>query len=372
MSIFKKLYSMGHEEVVFFSDETCGLKAIVAIHDTTLGPALGGCRMWPYSSEEEALEDVLRLSRGMTYKASVSGLHLGGGKSVIIGDPKRDKSEALFRSFGRFIETLNGRYIPAEDVNVNVSDIEHVYSETSNVVGIAKVHGGSGNPAPYTARGVLRGIEASCKWVFGDRSVAGKIVAIQGVGAVGVHLAKYLTENGARIFYTDINEDHIKRFQEKFPDAKYVAPDDIYSVDCDIFSPCALGAVINDETITQLKCRIIAGSANNQLKENRHGGILKEKGVLYAPDYLINAGGLMNVSIECEGWSDEKSNRMVDAIYDTTMKIFTLSDKQNIPICQATDLLAERRIEAVKRIKTNYLGNTDHRPFLHRLWNRTQ
>ena len=194
MSVFKKLYSMGHEEVVFFSDKTCGLKAIVAIHDTALGPALGGCRMWPYTSEEEALEDVLRLSRGMTYKASISGLNLGGGKTVIIGDPKKDKSEALFRSFGRFIESLNGRYIPAEDVNVNVRDIEHVFRETSHVVGVSKVHGGSGNPAPYTALGVFRGIEASCNKAFGNRSVAGKVVAIQGIGAVGTYLAKYLVE----------------------------------------------------------------------------------------------------------------------------------------------------------------------------------
>ena len=372
MNVFEKLYSMGHEEVIFFSDDTCGLKAIVAIHDTTLGPALGGCRIWPYKSEEAALEDVLKLSRGMTYKASISGLNLGGGKSVIIGDPKKDKSEALFRSFGRFIESLNGRYITAEDVNVCVADIEHVFTETSNVVGVAKIHGGSGNPAPYTALGVVRGIEASCTRVFGDRSFAGKTVAIQGVGAVGTYLAKYLSENGAKIFYTDIDQDNVRNLKEKIPDAQYVRPNEIYFVNCDIFSPCALGAIINDDTIDQLKCRIVAGAANNQLKEDRHGAILRKKGILYAPDYLINAGGLMNVSIEYEGWSDEKSKRMVDTIYHTTLRIFAVSDEQNIPVHQATDLLAEKRIEMIKRIKTNYLGNTRHKFPGRKSWHRSQ
>ena len=356
MSVFEKVCSMGHEEVVFFNDNACGLKAIVAIHDTTLGPALGGCRMWPYQSEEAALEDVLRLSRGMTYKASVSGLNLGGGKSVIIADPKKDKSEALFRSFGRFIESLNGRYITAADVNVNAGDIEHIFTETSHVVGVSQTHGGSGSPAPYTALGVFRGIQASCTRIFGDRSVAGKTVAIQGAGAVGTYLIKYLLEDGATILYTDINPDNIKALKEKVPSAQYVKPEEIYSVPCDIFSPCALGAIINDKTIDQLKCLVIAGAANNQLKENRHGAILKKKGILYAPDYLINAGGLMNVSTEYEGWSDQKSKKMVDHIYDTVLKIFSISDEQNIPVCQATDFLAERRIRIARESNSNNLG----------------
>lgn len=361
MSLFKKMYSMGHEEVVFFSDDTCGLKAIVAIHDTTLGPALGGCRMWPYASEDEALVDVLRLSKGMTYKASISGLNLGGGKAVIIGDPKKDKSEALFRSFGRFIESLNGRYISAEDVNIRVEDIDHIFCETSNVVGVAQIHGGSGNPAPYTALGVFRGIEASCTRKYGSRSVKDKIVAIQGVGAVGTYLAKYLDEGGAKILFTDISEENIKNLKEAVPSAEFVNPQDIYSVKCDIFAPCALGAVINDETIQQFNCDIIAGAANNQLhKEEVHGKILKERDILYAPDYLINAGGLMNVSIEYEGWTDEKSKRMVDTIYDKTMEIFALSDEQNIPVYQATNILAEKRIQDLKKIKTNYLGQRKH------------
>lgn len=356
---FERLSKDGHEQVVFFSDTSCNLKAIIAIHNTTLGPALGGTRMWPYANDEDALNDVLRLSKGMTYKAAVSGLNLGGGKGVIIGDPKKDKSEALFRSYGRFIESLNGRYITAEDVNISVEDIEHVFTETTNVTGVAKVHGGSGNPSPYTARGVFRGIEASCLKVFGDRSVKGKVVALQGTGSVGGYLGEILAETGAKIFFTDINEDNVKRFKDLVPEAEFVAPEEIYDVDCDIYAPCALGATVNDNTIERLKCKIVAGGANNQLAEDRHGDILKEKNILYAPDYLINAGGLMNVSIEFEGWSDTKSTRMVDTIYDTTLRVFKLSEEQNIPVYKATNLLAEKRIEAIKQIKGKFIGNSE-------------
>lgn len=356
MLTFEKLYSMGHEEVIFFSDPSCGLKAIVAVHNTTLGPALGGTRMWPYASEEEAIEDVLRLSKGMTYKAAVSGLNLGGGKGVIIGDPKKDKSEALFRSYGRFVESLNGRYITAEDVNTTVEDIEHIYTETSYAVGVAKIHGGSGNPAPYTALGVFRGMEAACMKTFNNRSLKGKTVAIQGTGSVGYELMKILNTEGAKIFYTDINETNIAKIRENITGAEFVAPTEIHKVKCDIFAPCALGAVINDKTVEELGCKIVAGAANNQLKDNRHGMILKKKGILYSPDYLINAGGLMNVSIEFEGWSDEKSKRMINTIYDTTLKIFELSDKENKPVNEAADLLAEQRIASIAKIKTNFIG----------------
>lgn len=361
MVSFDRLYADGHEEVVFFSDPSCNLKAIVAIHDTTLGPALGGTRMWPYKSIDDAIDDVLRLSKGMTYKAAVSGLNLGGGKAVIIGDPNKDKSEALFRAYGRYLESLNGRYITAEDVNISVEDIEHIYTETNNVTGVAKIHGGSGNPSPYTARGVFRGIEASCLKTFNDRSVSGKVVALQGAGSVGCHLGEILAKRGAKVFFTDINEGNIRRFKELVPGAELVGVDEIYDVDCDIYSPCALGATVNDTTIDRLKCKIVAGAANNQLKENRHGDILKEKGILYAPDYLINAGGLMNVSIEFEGWSDSKATRMVDTIYDTTLKIFKISDEQNIAVYKATNILAESRIESIKQIKGAYLGNVPHR-----------
>lgn len=361
---FEKLYSMGHEEVVFFSDPSCNLKAIIAIHDTTLGPALGGTRMWNYANEDEAIEDVLRLSRGMTYKAAVSGLNLGGGKAVILGNPDEDKSEALFRAYGRFVESLNGRYITAEDVNIGVEDIEHIFAETSNVTGVAKVHGGSGNPAPYTALGTFRGMQASCQKLFGTDSLKGRVVAMQGVGAVGFHLAEELEKDGAKILYTDINERNLSRFKERFPQAEYVGLDDIYDVNCDIYAPCALGATINDNTISRIKAKIVAGCANNQLAEDRHGQELKERGILYAPDYLINAGGLMNVSIEFEGWSDQKSMRMVNTIYNTTLKVFAISEKENMPVNKATDILAERRIAEMKNLRRMHLGKsslTSHR-----------
>jgi leucine dehydrogenase len=361
MLSFEKLYSMGHEEVVFFSDPTCNLKAIVAIHDTTLGPALGGTRMWPYKNEDEAVEDALRLAKGMTYKAAISGLNLGGGKAVIIGDPKVDKSEALFRSYGRFIESLNGRYITAEDVNTTVEDIEHIFLETNNVVGVARIHGGSGNPAPYTALGVLRGMEAACFKTYGSNSLKGKVVAIQGVGAVGFELAKLLNDAGAKMIYTDIGQESIARMKEKFPNAEFVPTEQIFEVPCDIYAPCALGASINDKTIGKLKCKIVCGSANNQLAEDRHGVELKERKILYAPDYLINAGGLMNVSIEFEGWSDNKSRRMIDSIYKTALSIFKVSDEQNISCNHAADVLADRRIASIAKIKTSYLGNLQHR-----------
>ncbi|MBL7663745.1 MAG: Glu/Leu/Phe/Val dehydrogenase [Bacteriovoracaceae bacterium] len=357
MLSFEKLYSMGHEEVIFLSDPSCNLKAIIAIHDTTLGPALGGTRMWQYKNEEEALEDVLRLSKGMTYKAAVSGLNLGGGKAVIIGDPKVDKSEALFRAYGRYVESLNGRYITAEDVNITVEDIEHIYTETSFVCGVAKIHGGSGNPAPYTALGVYRGMEAACTKTYGNRSLRDKVVAIQGVGSVGFELAKLLDKSGARLIFTDINEKNIEKMKEEIPHAEFVGAKEIFEAKCDIYAPCALGASINDETIDKLKCKIVAGAANNQLKENRHGQILKDKKILYAPDYLINAGGLMNVSIEFEGWNDGKSRRMVDTIYDTSLEIFAISDEQNIPVNQATDVMAERRLDSIRKISKSFLGN---------------
>ena len=363
MLTFEKLYSRGHEEVVFFSEPSCGLKAIVAIHDTTLGPALGGTRMWPYASEEEAVEDALRLSRGMTYKAAVSGLNLGGGKAVIIGDPKKDKSEALFRAYGRFIESLNGRYISAEDVNINVNDVDHIYTETNYVCGVDKAHGGSGNPAPYTALGVFRGMQASATKKWGSKDLTGKSVAIQGVGSVGFELGKLVHEHGGKLIYTDINEENLEKFKNAFPEAEYVAAEKIYDVDIDIYAPCALGATINDDTIGRLKCEIVSGAANNQLKEDRHGLELKERNILYAPDYLINAGGLMNVSIEFEGWNDSKSRRMIDTIYDTTLNIFKIAEDQKISVNHAADVLAEKRLDSMRKIQTTFLGKSNEHRF---------
>lgn len=361
MLAFEKMYSEGHEQVIYFADTSCNLKVIIAIHNTILGPALGGSRMWPYKTEEEALKDVLRLSKGMTYKAAISGLNLGGGKACIIGDPDKDKSEALFRSYGRFIESLNGRYITAEDVNIGVEDIEHIFTETNYVTGVAKTHGGSGNPSPFTALGVFRGMEAACLKVFGNRDVKGKVVALQGAGSVGRYLGEHLHNNGAKVFVTDINKANLEKFKETCPNAEIVGPDEIYDVKCDIYAPCALGATVNDETIDRLKCKIISGAANNQLAEPRHGDVLLKKNILYAPDYLINAGGLMNVSIEFEGWSEDKATRMVNTIFDTTLRIFKLSEEQNIPVYKATDLLAEKRIESIRKIKGKYLGDQRHR-----------
>ncbi len=362
MITFERLYSMGHEQVVFFSDPSCNLKAIIAIHDSTLGPALGGTRMWPYANIDEAVTDVLRLSKGMTYKAAVSGLNLGGGKAVIIGDPKEDKSEALFRAYGRYIESLNGRYITAEDVNITVDDIDHIYTETNYVCGVNKVHGGSGNPAPYTALGVFRGMQAAMTKTFGTKSVKGKKIALQGVGSVGFELAKLINEDGGELIFTDIGERNIERMKNEIPGSVFVDPDKIYDQNVDIYAPCALGATVNDDTIHRLKAKIVCGAANNQLKEDGHGKTLMEKGILYAPDYLINAGGLMNVSIEFEGWADSKSRRMVDTIFDKTLNIFYTSEEQGIPVNEATDRVAEERLRSMKDIQGKFLGESrDHR-----------
>ena len=256
---------------------------------------------------------------------------------------------------------MNGRYITAEDVNINVEDIEHIFTETSNVVGVAKTHGGSGNPSPFTALGVYKGIQASCLKTFGDASVKGKVFALQGTGSVGCHLGKLLSDNGAKVFFCDINEESVSRFQEVVVGSERVGLEDIYDIECDVYAPCALGATVNDDTIERLKCKIVAGCANNQLAEQRHGDILKERGILYAPDYLINAGGLMNVSIEFEGWSEDKATRMVDTIFDTTLAIFRKSEKEDIPVYKATDLVAEQRIQSIKNIKGRYLGRLAHR-----------
>lgn len=361
MITFEKLYSMGHEEVIFFSDPSVNLKAIVAIHNTTLGPALGGTRIWNYATEAEAIEDALRLSRGMTYKNSISGLNLGGGKAVIIADPKTHKSEAFFRSYGKFIHSLNGRYITAEDVNTSVEDIMHIFKETPYVAGVAKEDGGSGNPSPWTALGVYRGMQASAQYKWGNKSLKGKRIILQGAGSVGTFLAKHLSDEGAIIYFTDINEANVKRFKETVPNATYVDPNDVYDVDADIYAPCALGATINDDTIKRLKVQIVCGAANNQLKENRHGDMLRELGILYAPDYLVNGGGVINVSLEFDGWSEEKALAKVNTIFDATLNVFRVADEQNIPVYKATDFLAEKRIADIKKISGKYLGQLNHR-----------
>ncbi len=360
MNIFETVHDTEHEQVVFCHNKDAGLKAIIAIHNTVLGPALGGLRMWPYETEGEALNDVLRLSRGMTYKAAVAGLNLGGGKSVIIGDPAKDKSEALFRSFGRFMESLHGRYITAEDVGIDVNDMEYVFYETDNVVGVHQVHGGSGDPSPFTAFGTLQGIRASLQKAFGNEEVGQYSYAVQGLGHVGYELVKLLRSEGARVFVTDINQNAIDACVELGCEA--VGLDEIYDVDADVYSPCALGATVNEETIPRFKFKVVCGAANNQLATTECGNELEKRSILYAPDYAVNAGGLMNVSIEFEGYNRERANRMMRTIYYNVGKIFKIADRDGIPTWKAADRMAEERIEAIGKLKLPTLGRTHRFP----------
>lgn len=360
MGAFEVIEKYGeHEQVVFCYDKSVGLKAIIAIHNTALGPALGGTRMWNYKNEEEALIDVLRLSKGMTYKAAASGLNLGGGKAVIIGDSKTQKSEAMFRAFGQFVNSLNGRYITAEDVGTGVNDMEHVFMETPWVTGIPKDFGGSGDPSPYTAHGVLMGIQAAAKFHLGADRLKDLRIAVQGLGNVGFHLVKYLIQQGAQVTVSDIDPDKIKQTQSQFSQVEIVGPDDILKVECDILAPCALGAVINDTTLPQLKTKIIAGGANNQLAEVRHGEILKEMNILYAPDYVINAGGLMNVFVELEGYSSERAFEKTKRVYDNCWKAFEIAKKENITTQLAADRLAEMRINSIGNLRKRHPGRSE-------------
>lgn len=353
MKIFDYLEEYDYEQLVFCQDRKTGLKAIIGIHDTTLGPALGGTRIWNYESEEEAIIDVLRLSRGMTYKNAAAGLNLGGGKTVIIGDPAKIKSEELFRTFGRYVEGLSGRYITAEDMNTTTKDMSYINEETDFVAGL---EGKSGNPSPVTAFGVFRGILAAANEVYGSDDLTDKVIAVQGLGAVGYTVCKYLVEAGAKLYVTDIRKESIQRAVDDF-NAIAVDPDEIYSVDCDIFVPCAMGAIINDFTIEKLKCKIIAGSANNQLAEAKHGKMLKEKGILYVPDFVINAGGVINVYEEIKGYNAERAMNRASAIYQSCKRIFEISKKENIPTYEAAEKMAEDRIAGMANVNTIYLKN---------------
>jgi leucine dehydrogenase len=347
MSIFD------HEQVVFCNDNTTGLKAIIAIHNTTLGPALGGTRMWPYATEAEALTDVLRLSRGMTYKAAVAGLNLGGGKAVIIADSRKDKSEALMRRFGKFVDSLGGKYITAEDVGITSRDMEHVLMETKHVSGIPPALGGSGDPSPVTAFGVYMGMKASAKERWSNDSLAGKKVLVQGVGNVGSHLVDHLMKEGAKVYIADIFEDRINAVKKAHPSVEVVNGDGIYDLDIDIYAPCALGATVNSDTLSRLKCAIICGAANNQLAdENVHGKIVMEKGILYAPDFVVNAGGLINVYSEVAHFGREYALAQAENIYQTTAGIFALAKKENIPTYMAANRTAEARVSAMAHIRT--------------------
>lgn len=359
MGSFEMISKHGdHEQVVFCHDKNVGLKAIIAIHNTALGPALGGTRMWNYKNEDEALTDVLRLSKGMTYKAAAAGLNLGGGKAVILGDSKTQKTEGLFRAFGQFVNSLNGKYITAEDVGTTVNDMEHIYMETPWVTGIPKDFGGSGDPSPYTAHGVLMGIKAAASEKFGTDSLKGMRIAVQGLGNVGSNLVRYLVEEGAKIIIADLDQGRVKVHHEKYG-VEVVSPDQILFVDCDIQAPCAMGAIINDETIVKLKCKAIAGGANNQLAEARHGDQLRELGILYAPDYVVNAGGLMNVFVELEGYSPERAFEKTKKVYDNVKKVFEIAKRDNIGTHTAADRLAEERMKTIGYLKQHHPGKSN-------------
>jgi leucine dehydrogenase len=349
--IFETLDTFGHEQVVFCHNKDAGLKAIIAIHNTVLGPALGGTRMWPYKTEQDALNDVLRLSRGMTYKNAVAGLNIGGGKAVIIGDPKTTRREMVFRAHGRFVESLGGRYYTAEDVGTSVEDMDYVGMETQYVAGVA---GGSGEPSPVTAYGTYRGIKACARERYGSDSLRDMTIAVQGTGHVGYYLCQYLSQEGAKLIVTDIDKARVERVVKEFG-AKPVTPDEIYGVEAEIFAPCALGAIVNDDTIRQFKFEIIAGAANNQLAQERHGDILHKSSILYAPDYVINAGGLINVYGELNNWTSDQAKRKASEIYDTLCQIFELAKQNGIPTYEAADRVAERRIEQVGALQRTWV-----------------
>lgn len=351
MSLFARMAEMGHQQVVFCYDEAVGLKAIIAIHDTTLGPALGGVRFWPYTSEEEALTDVLRLSRGMTYKAAISGLNLGGGKAVIIGDPLQIKSEALLRRFGQFVESLGGRYITAEDMGVSVRDMEYVRMETSYVTGLPEEMGGSGDPSPVTAYGVYLGMKAAWKKVTGTDALKGVKVLVQGLGKVGLALVQLLHKEGATLYATDLSAHQLEQAQKEYG-VQPVAPDAWYTQAVDILSPCARGGILNAETIPQLRCAIVAGSANNQLAHEAEDSLrLADRGILYAPDFLINAGGLINVYTELEGYSRERAMARTEYIYEATTRVFAVAEQRGITPHEAAMRLAEERIRAISTLR---------------------
>jgi leucine dehydrogenase len=356
MELFQQMADMGHERILFCSSPEVGLHAIIAVHSTVLGPGLGGVRMHPYKSLDEALTDVLRLSRGMTYKAAAAGLNLGGGKAVILGDPKKDKSEVLFRCFGRYVDSLGGLYITAEDVGTDVTDMENIYTETPWVTGVSPAHGGSGDPGPVTAFGVLQGMKAAAAWQFGDPSLAGRSVAIQGLGSVGTNLAHYLKEEGAKTFGADVDAERIARARDE-AGVEIVPPNEILGIDCDIVAPCAMGAVLNEKTIASLRCKVVAGASNNQLAdEKRDGMALHDRGILYAPDFLINAGGLINVYHELTGYNRERAMRAARGIYANMNRVFEIAKTESIPTSQAADRMAEERIETMKRIRPQHWG----------------
>ena len=351
VALFDLLAEHEHEQVSAYYDPATGYRGIIAIHSTVLGPALGGTRFWDYPDDTAALIDALRLARGMTYKAAVAGLNLGGGKSVILGNNRTTRREALFRSHGRHVESLNGRYITAEDVGTTTGDMEYIKAETNHVTGLI---GKSGDPSPVTAYGVFRGIKACAAHRYGSDSLRGKHVTVQGVGSVGYHLARLLQADGARLTCTDIDPERVRRVVSELG-AAAVGTDEIYDVAADIFAPCALGAVINDATIPRLRVEIVAGAANNQLAEDRHGDVLEARHITYAPDYVINGGGLINVNAELHGWAPERARSKAGEIYDTILRVFEIAGEEGIPSYRAADRLAEQRIAVIAKVRRNFV-----------------
>jgi leucine dehydrogenase len=347
-----QMKQMGHEQVVFCYDQPSGLKAVIAVHNTVLGPSLGGTRMWPYTSEAEALRDVLRLSRGMTYKSALAGLHLGGGKAVILGDPRQDKTEALMRRFGQFVDSLGGKYITAEDVGITTRDIEYVAEETQHVAGLPESRGGGGDPSPVTAYGVYMGIKASAKYAYGSDALEGKRILVQGAGHVGSYLVEHLVKEGADVVVSDIHDDKVAALVSRYGVAA-IAPDEVYDHPMDIYAPCALGATINDHTMNRLQCDIIAGGANNQLDdETRHGQMLIDKGVVYAPDFLINAGGIINCYSEIVGYNREEAYRRTERIYDVALNVLKTAAEKRKPAQAVAIDMALARIASIEAINT--------------------
>jgi len=342
-----------HEQVVFCHDKDTGLKAIIGIHNTTLGPALGGTRMWKYANEWEALNDVLRLSRGMTYKSAISGLNLGGGKAVIIGDAALDKTPELIKRFGEFVNSLSGKYITAEDVGSTTADMDLIRDVTPYVTGISEARGGSGNPSPVTAYGVYMGMKAAAMHQFGSNKLEGKKILVQGTGHVGETLIDYITKEGALVQISDINQDRMEAVAVKYGAAIFTG-EDLYSADVDIYAPCALGATINDKTINKIKAKVIAGAANNQLAvEQIHGRILMDKGIAYAPDFLINAGGIINVYGEIAGYGKEEALKRTENIYNTTLEILHFAEANGITSHEAAMQIAQKRIDDTKKETAN-------------------
>ena len=349
--------SSSHEQVVFCHDEASGLKAIIAIYSTALGPGLGGTRFYPYAHEADAVRDVLNLSRGMAYKASLAGLDLGGGKAVIIGDPHVDKSEALLRAYGRFVQSLNGRYLTACDVGTYSEDMDIVARECDFVTGRTVEHGGAGDSSVLTAFGVFQGMRAAAEVAYGAPTLHGKRVGIAGVGKVGHHLVEHLLEDGAEVVVTDVYEPAIEAVRALHPEVEVVADnDELVGSDLDVYAPCALGDAINDESVQLLKARIICGAANNQLAHPGIEAVLESRGILYAPDYCVNAGGLVQVVDELEGFSFDRAKARAAKIYDTTKKVFELAAAEGIPSAVAADKLAERRMAEVGRLRGIWVG----------------